>query len=240
MKETFDSVLRGAIRLSQPAQGYRVNVDSLLLCDFVGAAPLGRVLDLGTGSGVIALVLAQRDPEARVDAIELQEPMAALAARNVAMNNLAGRVLVHRADLRALRASGLALAAYDLVVSNPPYQALATGPAPPLAEKALATHEVECTLADVVRAAAEHVVPGGRVCLVYPAERAGELIAALEGARLRVTRLRVVYGRAGEPARRVLVEAERNGRAQLVIAPPLWLYDEAGAKTAEHARIVGE
>ena len=77
------------------------------------------------------------------------------------------------------------------------------------------------------------------VLLVHPTFPS-QLIAALEGARLRVTRLRVVYGRAGEPARRVLIEAERNGRAQLVIAVPLVLYDEAGAKTAEHARIVGE
>jgi tRNA1(Val) A37 N6-methylase TrmN6 len=240
MTETLDSVLRGAVRLYQHEGGYRVNVDSLLLVDFVGAPPFGRVLDLGTGSGVIALALAQRDPGATVDAVELQPGLAALATRNVELNQLGARVRVVEADLARARDAGLAGDAYDLVVSNPPYLRAEDGFASPSEEKAIARTELKITLAEVVRAARLHARTRGRVAVVYPAERAGELVATLEGERLRVARLRPVHARAGEPARRVLVEAVRDGRGPLSLLPPLVLYDAGGAPSAEHRAIAGD
>jgi tRNA1Val (adenine37-N6)-methyltransferase len=213
----------------------------LLLLDFVGPGPYGRACDLGTGVGVIALGLARADERAQVTAVELQPRLAELARKNALENQLDGRVRVVEVDLADANAAKAALpgASFELVASNPPYRPLGEGPANPDDEAAVARHELRLTLADLTREIRRLLVPGGRAAIVYPADRLTGLLASLDGEDVRPVRLRLVYGRAHEPANRVLVEARKGARANLVVEPPLVLYDEAGY-TAEAKKLLGD
>lgn len=237
MRTSEDSALGGALKILQHEGGYRFSLDPLLLADFVAPAE-GAVVELGTGSGVMALALALRSPRARVTALELQPRLAELAARNVALNGLSERVLVREADLRNLEGL-LPPQGFDLVASNPPFQP--RGRVSPSDEKALARHELTCTLSDVVGAAKRLLRDGGRLALIYPAERLAEVLAELRGANLSPSRLRLVHPRLDEPARLFLVEALRARKGRLEVLPPLALH-QAGKRdyTPEAARILGE
>jgi tRNA1Val (adenine37-N6)-methyltransferase len=222
--------------LWQPERGYRFSVDPLLLVDFP-RAPLGRIVDLGTGVGVIALGLLLRDPSAQATLVELQDSLAELARRNADANGLSARASLVVGDI----AEGLTLpgGSFDLAVSNPPYRTLDEGPASPEPEIAVAQHELRLTLAALTGEMRRLLRPGGRAALVYPAARLPALLAALEAEGLRPLRLRCVHPRAAEPANRVLVEAEKGARGPLVVEPPLILRDEGGYTPAA-ARILGE
>jgi tRNA1Val (adenine37-N6)-methyltransferase len=198
--------------------------------------PYGRLVDFCTGCGVVGLGLCTRDAAARATLVELQPRLATLARRNADDNGLGARVDVHQGDLRAAMVEG---AAFDVAVANPPYRTLDEGPASPDAEVALAQHELELTIVELAAAMRRVLVPGGRAAIVYPAARLPALLAALDGAGLKPLRLRCVHPRAGEPANRVLVEAQKGARGPLVIEPPLALRDDAGY-TAESARILGD
>ena len=235
--------MRGRLRLWQPKVGYRFSVDPLLLCDFVvaGRATLGRVVDLGTGSGIVALALAERDPTARVVAVEVQPRLAALARRNAVENALSERVEVAELDLAEPRAAkALPGAAFELAVSNPPFRSLSDGPPSPNPEEAVAKHELRLSLPQLVKEARRMLVPGGRLALVYPAERLVALVEALQIEGLRPSRARFVHDKLEEPARRVLFEAEKGGRGACVVERPFLLRRPDGTYTDEAKAALGE
>lgn len=239
---TRDEILRGRLAIWQPRVGYRFAVDPLLLVDFVGGRGAARVCDLGAGSGVIALALALQLPEARVTAVELQPRLAALARRNVIDNALDQRVEVIEVDLANLLATRAVLpgGSFELVASNPPFRPLGEGSANPEDEEAVARHEVRLTLGGLAGQARRLLVPGGRCCLVYPAERLTALLGTLDGDGLRPVRLRLVHPRAGEPATRALVEAHKGARGNLVVEPPLVLLTDDGSYSPEARRALGD
>lgn len=208
---------------------------------FTGGAPLGKVCDLGSGVGVIALALALADPRAQVVAAELQPRLADLARKNVVENQLETRVTVVEVDLANARAARQSLpgAQFDLVVSNPPYQPLDTGPTNPHDESAIARHELRLTLADLVREMKRLLKPSGRATLIYPTDRLPTVLSSLDAAGLRPLRLRFVHDRPDDPARRVLIEARKGAKGPLVVEPPLILRDGEGY-TPEARRLLGE
>lgn len=228
--ETLDTLWRGRLRLVQPRRGARVTMDPLLLAAFAARharrGRLGRVLDAGTGTGVIAVALALGDERARVTAVELVPALAALARRNAAANGVGERVEIVEGDLRDPRALRLAPQAFDLVVANPPYQAEGRGRVPPAADRAAARAETALTLAHVVELARRALAPRGRLACIVPAGRLGELAGALAAARLELQVLRSVHSVADEPARRVLVQAGRGRTGDTRIEPPLVVHGE--------------
>jgi tRNA1Val (adenine37-N6)-methyltransferase len=239
---TCDEILRGRLKLWQPREGYRFAVDPLLLLHFIHLPRISRAADLGTGCGIIALGLALRFVDAQVTAVELQPRLAQLALRNAAENQLTDRVQVLELDLanpQSVRAA-LSGASYDLVTCNPPFRPLGEGNANPDDEAAVARHELRLTLADVARESRRLLLPGGRAVLVYPAERLGSLLSSLEREGLRPLRLRCVHPRVGEPATRVLVEARKGAKGNLVVEGPMILRDESGEYTAEARHALGD
>jgi tRNA1(Val) A37 N6-methylase TrmN6 len=236
---TVDTLLGGRVTLLQPARGFRASLDPVLLSAFV-APPFGRFLDIGCGTGALSFLLLARDAAAAGVAVELQGSLVALAEQGRARNALGARLDLRAGDVRKL-APGLGAARYDLVITNPPFRPLAGSQVSPDESRALSNHEIALTLGDWTDVAARLVRPGGRVAAIYPAERALELGAALRARDLAPVRLRFVHPYADRPASRVLVEAERGGRAPLVVEPSLVVHDDGAERfTPEVRAMLGE
>ena len=223
--ESLDTLHAGGVKIIQPRTGYRFSLDPLLLTSFADISAQARVIDLGTGSGVIPLLLAQAGKGREFVGIELQEELAERAGRSVALNGLADRIRIVRADLRDLPAEFMA-GSFAAAVTNPPYRKVASGRVAPGAERGAARHELAGGLTDFLRAAAFLLNNGGRFFVIYLAERLAELCDEMRTFRLEPKRLRTVHARAGDPAKLVLVEGRKNARPGLKVEAPLIVYKE--------------
>lgn len=225
--ETVDDLLVAGLKIIQARDGYRFSIDPILLCGFAELPSNARVVDLGTGNGVIPLLLAVRQTVASIVGVEVQPEMADRARRSIELNGLDAHVRIVLADLRHLGGQ-LEAASFDVVTANPPYRLPQTGRMAPVEERAAARHELAGGLADFISAAVFLLKSGGRFYLVYLAERLAELLAGLRSAGLEPKRLRLVHSRQGEPARLALVEARMNAGAGMRVESPLLVYQGAG------------
>lgn len=236
--ETLDDLRLGDLKIIQKRDGYRFSLDPILLCGFSNFEGVKSALDLGTGSGIIPLLLACRSAATRIVGVELQAGLADRARRSVAFNGLAERIEIVEGDLRRV-VGELGAGSFDLVLSNPPFRQGGSGRIAPDAERAAARHELAGGLADFLKAAALLLRSGGRCCLIYLAERLTDLLVELRSAGLEPKRLRMVQSREGEAARLVLVEARRGGRPGMVVEAPLLIY-EGEEYSAEVLAMYGE
>ncbi len=223
MKETLDSLSVGNLRLLQSESGYRYSLDPILLARFVKVKTRGRVVDLGTGCGVLPLLLARLSDAGECVGVELQPALADRAARNVELNSLSERVHIKQGDIRDI-GGAFSASSFDLVVSNPPYRQPDSGKVAPNDERAAARHELAGGLADFVTAASWLLKNGGSFAMIYLAERLPELMAEMVARRIEPKRLRMVHPRQGEAARMVLVEGRKGGRPGLLVEKPLYIY----------------
>lgn len=230
--ETPDVPGAWRLTLHQNPNGYRFALDAFLLADFVPPLATGPMIDLGTGCGVVACLLARRFPATAIVGLELQAGLAAVAQPNVTYNGLAGQVSIVQGDMRG-GAACLAPASFATVVCNPPYRAVGHGRLNPDPEKAIARHEVAVTLCQVVWAARRLLVRRGRLLLVYHPSRLAELCSRLKAADLNPCRLRFVHPSRRGPATMVLVEALWGGRDALEVLPPLVVYQATNVYSAE-------
>ena len=220
------------LTLHQAPHGYRFALEAFLLADFVSAISADPLIDLGTGCGVVALLLARRFPHIRLVGLELQRSLAVLAQRNVVCNGLQHRIAIVQGDIRQVP-SLFSSEAFSTVVCNPPYRAVGNGRLNPNSEKAIARHELAVTLPQLVQAAQHLLCRRGLLVMVYHPSRLSELCTQLEAAHLRLRRLRLVHATTQAPASIMLVEAIRDGRDVLTVLPPLWVYEASGGYTAE-------
>lgn len=237
-EETVDELKRYGLRIVQERDGYRFSLDPLLLCAFALPGEGARVIDLGTGSAIIPLVLARTTDDATFVGIELQDGMAELAQRNVQLNRLADRVAILREDVLGLR-KRFPVSSFDLVLSNPPYRKRGTGKISPKRGRDEARHESTATLSDFLAAAKYLVKPTGRICFIYHPARLPELFAAAHLQKLAPMRLRLVHGTADADARMALVELAKGRQADLKVLPPLIVRTEGFDYTPEVAEILG-
>ncbi len=235
--ETRDTILDGRITLIQPRHGYRFSVEAILLGRFARASTRERVLELGAGCGVVAIMMADLYRPREVVAIEIQPPLAAMIARSAATNGLES-VNAVCADLRQRRIAGVEPASFDLVVANPPYRAAAAGRESPNHGRRLARGESAAVLMDFVAAAHRYARRGGRVAFVFTARRSAELISAMRSQQLEPKRIRFVHPRIAMPASVMLIEARAGGGVEVTIEPPLILYERPGIYTSEARAIV--
>ncbi len=234
--ETIDAICGGSLRIIQRRSGYRVSVDALLLADFAVVDEGERCIEFGTGSAVVALILASRGRCKAVLGIEIQKDLVAMAKRNVNMNGLAGVVEIGHGDVRRPE-SICAPQSFDAAVFNPPYRRLKSGRMNPDAGKAMARHEITGSAGDFCAAAAHALRHGGRACAIYPATRAVELISRMRTCRLEPKRMRLVHSSPGGVGQFVLLEGIKGGKEELTVLPPLFIRAEEGVYTAEMATI---
>lgn len=227
---TDGALLGGRVKLRQPAKGYRVAIDPILLAAATPASGGDRVLDLGAGVGAAALCLAARVADCRIDCLEAQQALARLAAENVSANRLDHRIVVHVGDLRR-PPPDLPRNGFDIVMTNPPYLAAQAADAPPDAAKRKATVE-ELGLEAWIDAALKFLKPRGRLVVVHRADRLDDLLAAVCG-RCGETTVLPFWPRAGQAARRVIVRTRKGMRSPAQLLPGLVLHAETGNFTPE-------
>jgi tRNA1(Val) A37 N6-methylase TrmN6 len=225
---TEDAILGGRLRIRQPARGYRVNVDTLLLAAAVEAPAEARLAEAGCGVGAALLAVALRAGEARLLGIERDANMAALARENVALNAMGQRVEIVTGDALERSANWRATGGvFDGVFFNPPFDQEGEGRAP--AEARRHAHIAEAPIDVWVAALADRLRGGAALTLIHRAAKLPEILAALAG-RLGGTEFIPIHPRAGEPAKRILLRARKGSRARLRILPGLTLHDASDAK----------
>jgi tRNA1Val (adenine37-N6)-methyltransferase len=238
-EETIDELRSYNLRIIQPRDGYRFSLDPLLLCDFAGVRAGERVIDFGTGSGVIPLVLARQCGSAEIVGVELQEEMAEMAQRNVRLNGLSDRIEIIGSDILSLR-QRYPVSSFELVIANPPYRKPGSGRISPKAGRDKARHETTAGLTDFLCAAKYLVRPAGRICFIYHVSRLPELFAEALLLKLAPIRLRMVHGSASAAARMVLLELSKGRLKEMAVLPPLFIYNIDGAYSLEMKRMSGE
>lgn len=221
--ETLDTFFQGRLKILQKKKGYRFSIDAILLYQFASIRKNEKVIDLGTGCGILPLLLSQRAKTSSFVGVEIQKILAECATKNVHFNHLENRISILCQDIRQLRDS-FPPSSFDVVLSNPPYRKVRTGRLNPSTEKAIARHEIKGTLKDLVSIASYLLPNKGRCYLIFPASRAIDLLVTLRNERLEPKRVQLVYPRAGEQAKFLLVESVKSSGVELNVMSPLILH----------------
>ena len=237
--ERIDDLQRGGLRIIQRENGFRFGTDAVLLADFAAVKRGERVCDMGTGTGVLPLLLSARAEETTFDAFEVQPDVADMAKRSVALNGLEKRICVHLADCREASAV-IGHETVQLVVTNPPYTALGAGLVSPETTRAISRSDSDCPLADWMTACARVLQNGGRLCAVFPAPRLLELCDAMRGAKVEPKRVRFIVSKPESAPKLVLIEGKKRGRPGLHLLPMMITHTADGGFTDEMRRIYGE
>ena len=230
-----DALLGGRVRLAQPVRGYRAGMDAALLAASIAARPGERVIEAGCGPGAVLTQIAARCPGVQLVGVERETGIAELARRNVGMNGLGDRAEIRTGDVAAgFRA--LDLAPFDRAVSNPPFfddPGALRAPSPERRAAWMADDGLEAWTGFLLKAVRE----GGRIVMIHRAKRPGDLPALL-APRAGSFAIRPIHPYADQPAKRVLVQATKTGKAPLCLLPPLILHDRAGAPHTAEAEAI--
>ena len=230
--ERIDDLQRNGYRIIQKKKGFCFGMDAVLLSGFAQVKEGEAAVDLGTGTGIIPILLEAKTKGKHFTGLEIQEEVAEMAERSVRLNQLEARVDIVRGDIReASRLFGKA--SFDVVTSNPPYMNDAHGLKNPDLPKAIARHEVLCTLDDVVREAAGLLKPGGRFYMVHRPHRLIEIINTLTKYKLEPKRMQLVYPYIDREPNMVLIEALKGGNSRITVERPLIVYEKPGVYTKE-------
>lgn len=230
--ETLDDLLINGLQIIQKRGGFRFTLDAVLLAHFISLKEGDRVVDLGTGTGIIPILLTTRLKNIKITGVEIQPEIAEMAARSVEYNMLTDKIRIVEGDLRSIHKS-LGGGVFHAVTANPPYGLLGGGLINPQRGKAQARHEISCNLEDVVRAAGKLLNYQGRFALIHRTERLADLFSLLRQYELEPRRLRFIHPYSGKPARHLLLEARKKAPADLQVLPPLVVYEEKGRYNAE-------
>jgi len=236
--ERLDDLQRNGLKIIQKTDGFCFGMDAVLLSGFASVKPGERALDLGTGTGIIPLLLSAKTKGDHFTGLEIQTEIMKMAQRSVALNGLEKKNDIIQGDIKeASRIFGAA--SFDVVTSNPPYMNDAHGLKNPGDVKAISRHEVLCTLEDVVREGTKALKPGGRFYMVHRPHRLAEIITVMRQYKLEPKRMKFVHPFADKDANMVLIEAVRGGGAWLKLEPPVIVYKEPGVYTDEIYEIYG-
>ncbi|MCI8566506.1 MAG: tRNA1(Val) (adenine(37)-N6)-methyltransferase [Lachnospiraceae bacterium] len=230
--ERIDDLQCGGYRILQNTKKFCFGMDAVLLSDFAKVRPGARVLDLGTGTGVIPILMAAKTQAGHFTGLEIQAEMAKMARRSVALNGLEQKIDIVEADLKEA-SKQFGGASFDVVTCNPPYMENCHGLKNPEDAKAIARHEVLCRLEDIVRESSAVLKSGGHFYMVYRPRRLAEAIRLMTGYRIEPKRMRLVHPYAQSEANMVLIEGSRGGGRQLRVERPLIVYREPGVYTEE-------
>lgn len=231
-RERIDDLQRNGYRIIQHPGKFCFGMDAVLLSGFATARPGDLVLDLCTGTGIIPILMEAKTEAAHLTGLEIQEESADMARRSVRLNGLEHKVDILTGDVKEA-GSIFASASFDVVTCNPPYMIGQHGLANPETPKAVARHEILCTLEDVVSQTARLLKPAGHFYLVHRPFRLAEIMSVLVQYRLEPKRMRLVYPYVDREPNMVLVEAVRGGKSRMTVEKPLIIFQEKGIYSEE-------
>jgi tRNA1Val (adenine37-N6)-methyltransferase len=228
--ETLDTMFQGKLKIIQKKNGYRFSLDAVIVGRLAQVSAGDRVIDLGTGCGIIPLIVATTNRVKEIVAVEIQEELADIARRNVALNSFDGIISVVKEDLKNLP-SCYPPGFFDFVLANPPFRKLATGRINPQEQKSIARHEIAISLQEVLMVAHFLLKTQGKFFVIYPAVRLVDLFYEMRQCGLEPKTIQCVHSRLDTPARMVLVESVKEGGVELQVREPLIIYDAEGKYT---------
>jgi tRNA1Val (adenine37-N6)-methyltransferase len=237
--ETIDGILGGCLKVIQKEKGYRFSIDAYLLAHFVRLKKNERVLDMGTGSGIISMIVAHRWSCGKVIGIDIEEEMVDMAQRSVVLNNLCNRVEIRQGNIRAIETL-FDPQSLDVVIFNPPYRKLKTGRTNPDYQKSVARHEIKGSLSDFLAASGYVLKMSGRAYIIYPASRMVELMFRMRDSCVEPKRMQMVHSQDRSRGEFVLVEGVKGGKEELEILPPLSIYTGNGVYSEAMTRLFRE
>ena len=231
-RERFDELNRNGYEIIQNPDKFCFGMDAVLLSGFTQVKPGENVLDLGTGTGIIPILLEAKTEGKHFSALEIQKESVDMARRSVCHNGLCDKIEIIQGDIKEA-GKLFDSASFDVITCNPPYMIGNHGLKNPDAPKAIARHEVLCTLEDVISQTAKLLRPGGRFYMVHRPFRLVEIMLELTKYKLEPKRMQLVYPYADKEPNMVLIEAVRGGKARLKVEKPLIVYKEQGKYTEE-------
>lgn len=236
--ERVDELQRNGYCIIQNPARFCFGMDAVLLSGFARAKAGERVIDLGTGTGIIPILMEAKTDATDFTALEIQPESADMARRSVAYNHLQERIKVVTGDIKdASKLFGAS--SFHVVTTNPPYMIGSHGENSPTEAKAIARHEILCTLDDVLRESARLLVTGGRFYMVHRPFRLAEILSKMVQYKIEPKRLRFVYPYIDKEPNMVLIEGSRGGRPRVTVEKPLIVYKEQGVYTDEIYEVYG-
>ena len=236
--ERLDELQRNGYQIIQNPKKFCFGMDAVLLSGFAKAGKGEKVLDMGTGTGIIPILMEAKTEAAHLTGLEIQEESADMARRSVELNRLQDKIMIVQGDIKEAETL-FGAASFDVVTCNPPYMIGQHGIRNPEAPKAIARHEILCTLEDVIAQAAKVLKPGGNFYMVHRPFRLAEIMVMLQEYRLEPKRMRLVYPFVDREPNMVLIEANRGGRPRMTVERPLIIYREQGVYMPEIYEIYG-
>lgn len=230
--ERLDDLQINGYHIIQHPEKFCFGMDAVLLSSFAGCQTDSKVVDFGTGTGVIPILLTAKTKASHIDALEIQEESADMAQRSVQLNGLTDKIKIIQGDIKEA-SDLLGKASYDYVITNPPYMNNDHGLKNPELPKAIARHEILCSLEDVIREGACVLKPGGHFIMVHRPFRLIEIITCLTRYKLEPKRMRFVHPFADKEPNMVLIDAVRGGNSMVKIESPLVIYATQGQYTQE-------
>ena len=236
--ERLDDLHRNGFQIIQNKEKFCFGIDAVLLSGFAKVKEGEKVLDIGTGTGIIPILLAAKTPGQHFTGLEIQPESADMARRSVALNHLEEKISIVEGDVR--EADQLfSAASFDVITSNPPYMTGSHGLVNPDMPKAIARHEICCTLEDLVSQTEKLLRPGGRFFMVHRPFRLAEIMTVLTAHHLEPKRMRLVYPFVDKEPNMVLLECIRGGKPRITVEKPLIVYKEPGVYQDEIYTIYG-
>ncbi len=197
-------------------------MDSIVLARHIHTRQGEKILDIGTGSGILPILIALKHSDIKIIGIEIQEELASIARKNIIANHMEDTISIIRKDIKKTRLSDID-GTQDIIISNPPYKKIGSGRLNGNIQKAIANHELELSLEELIISVKKLLSPIGRFYMIYPAERCSEMIYTLCNYRIMPDQIRFIHTKKDSPAKRVIIKCINNGMQATKILPPLFI-----------------
>lgn len=235
--ETIEDLQYKNLKIIQNKEGFRFGIDAVILAGFAkNGINKSKVLDIGTGTGIISILLAEKTDLQEIIAIDVQKEVCEMARRSVKLNKLENKIKIVNQNIKEIEEI-LEKNSIDVVITNPPYQKKETGITSENEKEKISRHEILCTLEDICKATKHVLKPNGKMYLIHRPERLADIIYSLKNNGLEPKEMKFVEPRSGEKPNLVLIKAVKGGKSFLKVHKPLIVYEKNGEYTNEILQI---